>query len=462
MPGTYWQDLMRHVVSGRRWLVALDVLVPATREAQGFLELGAMDVFVIGGSRGTGPLSPLEGVKVVDLGATGVDMMGGIRAAEGAIDAVPAAVQRAVDQWDPERAALTYRTFFSAGRPVAQRPCFGGRPQAWQALEDKTTVDSLWSAAGVSMAPQRVVEFTTQAVCDAALALDVGHGTVWAGDNTDGFNGGAAYTRWVRDSESRERALSFFEGRVEHIRVMPFLEGLPCSIHGIVCPGDEHIVTLRPMEMVVVRGPDGFKYAGAAGTWLPSDSVRAEMRDIARRVGEQLRSEHGYRGCFTVDGVMTERGFRPTELNPRFGAGLSVFTGAQLPLPLMHAAMVEGVPLQWRSRALEASLLANAERLTGARAHLVVHRKVTEEAELDVVFDAGGTARPAGDAEPRDVHLRLGPAAHGGHLFARFERVEMGPPMAPRLAAVAALADEIWDTGFGPLEAAPVLDQTQQ
>ena len=58
----------------------------------------------------------------------------------------------------------------------------------------------------------------------------------------------------------------------------------------------------------------------------PAGGVREEMREAARRVGEQLRAEVEFRGAFTLDGVATADGFRPTELNPRFGAGLEVIT----------------------------------------------------------------------------------------------------------------------------------------
>ena len=49
----------------------------------------------------------------------------------------------------------------------------------------------------------------------------------------------------------------------------------------------------------------------------------------ARRPGESARScgrTVDFRGAFTVDGVATADGFRPTEVNPRFGAGLMTIT----------------------------------------------------------------------------------------------------------------------------------------
>jgi hypothetical protein len=31
------------------------------------------------------------------------------------------------------------------------------------------------------------------------------------------------------------RALAFFVTRCDRVRVMPFLDGVPCSIHGLAC-----------------------------------------------------------------------------------------------------------------------------------------------------------------------------------------------------------------------------------
>jgi hypothetical protein len=70
---------------------------------------------------------------------------------------------------------------------------------------------------------------------------------------------------------------------------MPFLEGIPSSIHGIVCPGA--VATFRPVEMVTLRRPGSTRlhYAGAATFWDPPDEDREVMRDLARRVGAGLR-----------------------------------------------------------------------------------------------------------------------------------------------------------------------------
>src|SRR5689334_17767166 len=86
--------------------------------------------------------------------------------------------------------------------------------------------------------------------------------------------------------------------------------------------------------MVTLRQSPRLRYCGAATFWDPAQHRRTEMREVARRVEETLRGTMGYRGAFTIDGVMTEQGFLPTELNPRFGAGLGVIGRATPELPL--------------------------------------------------------------------------------------------------------------------------------
>ena len=44
-------------------------------------------------------------------------------------------------------------------------------------------------------------------------------------------------------------------------------------------------------------GRAAFSYAGSATFWDPPDADRAEMREIARKVGAHLRARVGYRGA---------------------------------------------------------------------------------------------------------------------------------------------------------------------
>ena len=119
------------------------------------------------------------------------------------------------------------------------------------------------------------------------------------------------------------------------VRIMPFLDGIATSIHGIVLP--DGVVALRPVELVTLRRGHELRYAGCATFWDPPDG--RPRRDARRRRGGSasvLRDEVDFRGAFTLDGVATVDGFRPTELNPRFGAGLGVITRGLGDVPL-HA-----------------------------------------------------------------------------------------------------------------------------
>lgn len=47
------------------------------------------------------------------------------------------------------------------------------------------------------------------------------------------------------------------------------------------------------------------------------------MRAAGRAMGRHLASTVGFRGGFSLDGVLTSHGWLPTEVNPRFAAGLA-------------------------------------------------------------------------------------------------------------------------------------------
>ena len=107
----------------------------------------------------------------------------------------------------------------------------------------------------------------------AAGRLDRGAGTAWAGDARQGFHGGAFGLRWVKAEEDVAEAVAFLAARCDRVRVMPFLEGIPCSIHGVVFP--RGAATFRPVEMVTLRRPGGSGGPpGWTGCWRPRGSCR--------------------------------------------------------------------------------------------------------------------------------------------------------------------------------------------
>ena len=430
----------------------MDTAQTAARVMADLTELGAADVFGVAASHGTGPMAQIDPDKFVVCGVQGAGTMGGIRAAERALDHLSLEIRGRLDRWDPTREAMAIRPFFSKGGPVANRRTWGARPSAWQALEDKVIIDDLWDLAGVIRAPFRV---TPAAGAErAAHALDAGAGTVWAGDAREGFNGGATYTRWVRTRAEAAEATGWFNDHCDRVRVMPSLEGVPCSIHAMLAPGDDHVVVLRPMEMVVLRNAQGFVYCGGAGTWRPSEHHRREMRTAAGNVARHLSREHGYRGAFTLDGVLTDRGFLPTELNPRFGAAMKPYQNAEMPLMLLHFAMIEGESLDWRMADLEDALLDLASDTADTWCGL----------PMDAPFDgASETLHLAIDPDIRhvdeghaQVQLLFGTGPGGSTLRMRFsgEHTPVGPPLAPTVARVVNHAREVWNLPIAEVRSA--------
>lgn len=439
---------------GRRWIVVAEVLQAATGLVAALRDHGAGPVMVLAGSSGIGP-GP-DGVPVALLGTSGPSLMAAIRAFEQTLGALGADARAAIDAFDPDGTAGVIGSLFTAHEVVAGRRVHGTRHPSWRLLEDKTVVDALWDGAGVPRAPSAIVEVERAALRAASRTLDGGDGVVWAVDNREGWHGGATGLRWVRSSRDVDRAVAELGKVAGRARVMPFLDGIPCSIHGIVF--DEVTVALRPCEMVVLRRPGrlDLQYAGAASTWDPPPQRRAQLRDLAVRVGDHLRGAVGYRGVFTVDGVMTAGGFLPTELNPRYGAAADLLAAAAgVPLYLLHLAVIEGVDAEWRPEALAADIVAAADRARMARSFVVVPGPVADD-EAALCRD-GDRLRRVDDGEAADVRVRVGPSPMGGgvQVLLASDRHPVGRSAAPTIAAALRWADAEWSLGVGPLEPAP-------
>jgi hypothetical protein len=155
--------------------------------------------------------------------------------------------------------------------------------------------------------------------------------------------------------------------------------------------------------------------------------------------------------------VLAAEGFRPTELNPRLGAGLSAMTRdlPELPVGLLDRALVEGEPLALEAGELEGQVLAAADRTRAGGAWTVTTVTASSTQELPVVFE-GGVCRPVADGQAPDGVLSFGPSGVGGFVRLALDpaRVPTGPSVAPLGVAAFALADERFGAGIGPLEPA--------
>ena len=215
----------------------------------------------------------------IDLGLDGQDdMMNAIRH-RCAMAHLPRWAVDEIDRFDPT-AGARWRTLLR--RALAGRSIYGPRRAEWQALEDKMIVDFLWDAAGIERAPSMILPVEFDALWAAHQQFDMGLGSVWVGDNRDGWHGGAKLLRWVRSRDDGTAAQDFLSERSDRVRVMPFLDGIPCSIHGWVFA--DAVIGFRPCEMLVFRreGSDQLCYAGAA-TAGPSEATRLQMNPPSGR-----------------------------------------------------------------------------------------------------------------------------------------------------------------------------------
>ncbi len=450
----WWNVALRSVFAGKDVILAGSVAAAWTEHLPVLRAAGAGDVLVIATEgRGAGPAPDVTTVTVEP--PVGQAMMDRIRFGNEALADPPAAVRDAVEAFDPDRRAVVVGTFLNTAAELAGRPFLAYRRPEWLALEDKTVVDAFWDRAGVARQPSVVVDLDDAE--PAARSIDCGVGTVWSADAREGFHGGASLTFRVDDAGSAARARELLGPHCDRVRVMPFLTGVPMSIHGIVLP--DGVAVLRPVEMVVLRHVaadrrEQFFYAGCATFHDPDPAAREQMVDVARRVGRQLATEVGFRGTFTVDGIVTDGGFWPTELNPRFGAGINTIAraGGEIPILMLNEIVGAGVPLGRRAAEIEAELVAMGD---AHRAGGTWRSGLTPTEEVDArpaTFDDGEWRwatdgdRPAGEV-----------SAKSGFVRCRFapDATPVGPSTATRAARFWAFADRELGTSIGPL-AAPV------
>jgi hypothetical protein len=451
---TDFAALVRSAYAGRRFVCGSEILVESASVAKRVIDLGATAI-AVAATRGTGEVPAGVETRCLDLGPV-FTMMEGIRRGEEAIENLPEGVVAWIDAFDPDRTARVILPFFAASTQIAGRAVWGARDPRWVALDDKTTIDALWERIGVPHAPSRVVPLEGKEIAAAHAALDRGHGTVLAADSKLGWHGGAEFTRWAHNREDAQAIGREFRNAAAHVRVMPFLEGVPCSIHGLVFP--KYVAAFRPCEMMVLRdrGARQFRYAQAATFWDPPKADREDMRAIAKRVGAVLRSEVGYRGAFTIDGVLTEDGFRPTELNPRMGAALNIMSRAfdGLSVNLLNMAIVEDLAIDWRPKELESALLAKADEVRSAGGMALVTRPVAPGKRWYRSVDG---AWVAATEDERTVEVEIGPHAAGAIVFCRWQpgALARGDRVAPLVCSLLRRLDRELDLGLGAIEAAP-------
>ncbi len=330
--------------AGRPVLMGPGVLAAYTSMVEWFRELGC-PVLVVATARGAGPIPGPGDCEVVEIVPPPASTMTDeVRQLDRMARHLPPLATAAIEAIDPDRRGCWFASpFVTNDEPIDGRPVAFGRPSSFLALEDKTLADAIWEGAGVAHAAYRVVPNETTALAEATAELSGPLGAVWSGDARDGVNGGGNYVRWIVDDDDQRNAAWFFGPRCDQVRVMPFLEGVPCSIHGFVLP--DGTAVFRPVEIVTLRDAARrqFVYAGLGTYWDPPVADREQMRETARRVGDHLAGAYGYRGAFGIDGVLSVDGFVPTELNTRMSGGAAVVSEVDRRFfTLLQARLVSG------------------------------------------------------------------------------------------------------------------------
>jgi hypothetical protein len=223
------------------------------------------------------------------------------------------------------------------------------------------------------------------------------------------------------------------------------------------------VIVLRPLELASLRDEERgrFVYAGMGTGWDPPAADSAQMRELARALGGYLRSKHAYRGAFGIDGVLTEAGFRVTELNPRFSGGMTRMSRVS---PTTHLDLVQVnavIGREVRRSAAEIERLALADLETSRFADVMgLTTAVRPARTTSVMVTVDGDRIVTTDDEDLAVGVvSFGPASTGGFVRLAFEdgAIQPGQRTAPLAVLLFRLADELWGTGFGSLSIAPDL-----
>ena len=457
MKPSYYQSLLKPFYEGKSFILSGAPLAAYGGFIDALKKMGAGRLFIIASGLGTGRVPSEEDAEWVVIENEARSMIGEVRQTVKVLTHLPDDVASRLDGWDPDRKAIALGNPFYTAPTLGGRSVFGYRRPEWQRLEDKILVDALWDSAGVARAQSTIVPAAGPTLLAASKDFDDGMGVVWAGDAKEGFNGGAEYVRWIRHGIGVDEASAFFGQHCDRVRVMPFLEGIPCSIHGMVFP--TMTVAFRPNEMVTLRRPDRGElvYCGHSTFWDPPAEDRRYMRELAKKVGEYLRSAVTYRGVFTIDGVMTSEGFLPTELNTRAGSAMgNLFDGLDdVPWGLLARAVVEDEPHDYRPAEFEKLVLDHSDANRRGQGIRVVTNSVQETLKVELVGDPHDY-RTADDGETKTATLGLGPGAMGGFVTFAPERSVMtvGESMARHVIAGLTVADDLWDTQIGELTAA--------
>lgn len=354
-----------------------------------------------------------------------------------------------VDRFDPDRRAALFVTDPLEPLVTGSRPLIGAKHPSWSLFEHKSVVDVLWDSIGLPRAESVVYDEPAslwQPVSPPGTEIVTARQTCGAEPSAGGGD-----IRWSSAGMPSRRAES--TGR-RRIRVMPMLPGVPCRLHGLVLV--ESTVAFTPLELLVPRRPADGTFLCAGTAPMPVARQR-DLIELTRWTGVALRRRLGYRGGFSVDGILTQSGFRPTDLNTRV---TSAFEAA--PPPLRVAVHASALLAREGLRAVDAAKPGLTES---------VHRALNDTTDLNLLAMIGQPVPLArrhvrwGDrgleaCRPDEAHgsVEVINGPRGTALRAQLARKHLPVGVSPQESVVVALrmADELLGTGIGDLQPPPI------
>ncbi len=458
-----WTRYLSEPFAERKVIVSLDLLAAMTGKVALLQQWGAKRPLLLADGRGSGPVPSEDDAEIVLLPEPSFpSLTEQVRARMRPAEQLTPEVVAAVEAYDPTGSAVWWVSPVGLNEPMLGRPVLGGRPAAQAALEDKLIVDDLVEKVGGPRPASMIVPASYDELMRATRRVieESGRGqVVWAGDNRGGTNGGGDYVRLISSTQQARSAAEFYAERCDRVRVSEFLEGVPCSIHGIVLP--DGVITLRPVELVnMLDHHNGrFLYGGLGTTWDPPAEDRSEMRELARALGRRLQHDLGFRGAFGIDGVLTRGGFRVTELNPRFSGGLTRLQRAapDVELELVHLNALIARDVGRAAAELEADALQSLDQHRFVDLMALSSQRVMTE-HTDVLVKAGDGRLELAETEDTIIgSVVAGPSAVGTffRLVVPDEVLGFGQRAAQLGLLLHEFANRVWDTDFPVAQMAP-------
>jgi hypothetical protein len=352
---------------------------------------------------------------------------------------------RPADAFDPDQTA-TLLFPDPLDPPEAGRRRFGRRHPTWRLFEDKTVVDTLWDNLGIPRAPSIIIDGMADLGPPGTL-VDRGAGVVCSCQPIGDIPSAGGDGIWWWRHPPPPATIPVAERGAWRTRLMPLLEGVPTRLHGLVL--ERRVTPFLPMEIVTLPRPGHgtFLCAGAVPTHNDTTTLIAHTEHI----GAGLRERLGYRGGFSVDGVLTTNGFLPTDFNARLTSAMEAAPPHQrVKLHTVNMLTRHGIehdPVAAERLAADIFAVSEIYTLYGAA------RRVADGPVRETPVRWDGYRLMSTTSVPADGRLTVTPSPRGWLLTATLiaSRLPTRGHLGPLAPEVFRLSDQVLGTDFGNL-----------